>query len=131
MLRAVRHVANNSNTRLAAYSFAKLGAELSVACGGRHVGAVPGAIAGAVPGAIAGAVAGGVIGYTMSDQATETVDAKQIRNRIDARNMAGAITATNGVGTFPLGKNRSSPWLQAERLMYARPCDAMACCRRG
>ncbi len=92
---------------------------MSVARGGRHVGAV------------AGAIAGGIVGYTMSDKAMETVDTKHIRNRIDAPNMAGAITATNGVGTFPPSKNRSSPWLQADRLMYSRPCEAMACCRRG
>ena len=64
--RAVRHVANNSNTRLAAYSFAKLGAELSVARGGRHVGAA------------AGAIAGGIIGYTMYDQAMEAARANTV-----------------------------------------------------
>ena len=83
------YAANNTNAWLAAYSFTKLGAELSVARGGRHVGAV------------AGAVAGGIIGYTMSDQAMETVDARQIRNQIDARNMAWYQNGTEWVRDIP------------------------------
>lgn len=83
------YAANNTNAWLAAYSFAKLGAELSVARGGRHVGAA------------AGAIAGGIIGYTMSDQAMETVDAKQIRNQIDARNMAWYQNGTEWVRDIP------------------------------
>ncbi len=51
------YTANNTNAWLAAYSFAKLGAEMSVARGGRHVGAV------------AGAIAGGIIGRGMADRA--------------------------------------------------------------
>ena len=83
------YAANNTNAWLAAYSFGKLGAELSVARGGRHVGAA------------AGAIAGGIIGYTMSDQAMETVDAKQIRSQIDARNMAWYQNGTEWVRDIP------------------------------
>ncbi len=77
------YAANNTNAWLAAYSFAKLGAELSVARGGRHVGAV------------AGAIAGGIIGYTMSDKAMAAVDRDKISNQTDARNIAWNHNGTN------------------------------------
>lgn len=83
------YAANNTNAWLAAYSFGKLGAEMSVARGGRHVGAV------------AGAVAGGIIGYTMSDKAMEAVDREAIRNQTDARNMAWKHNGTEWVRSIP------------------------------